>query len=199
MQKIIDAIVPIFVFIAVISGIINSIREAAAKNARPAPQPAQQSRAKAEIEAFLNGGKPPNSRPQTSEENFQDSSRPKPGARPKSLKKQKPVSTSEGKQSEKAKKHSNMGSGLSEHVDSFIGDHVRSHMGRDVDAFVNMDIAERVKSHLGSQSSSPQDIVSTVTGSQAATDLLALLKTKSGVKNAILVNEILSTPRSLRR
>lgn len=194
MQNIIDAIVPIFVFIAVVSGIINSIREAAAKNARPVPQPAQQSRAKAEIEAFLTGAKTPNARPQNSVESPDESQRSRANPKPKAPKRQKQGAASGGR----SKSPANMGSGVSEHVDSFIGDHVRSHMGRDVDAFVNMDIAERVKSHLGSQSSSPQEIVSTVAGSQEATDLLALLKTKAGVKNAILVNEILSRPRSLR-
>lgn len=198
MQNIIDAIVPIFVFIAVISGIINSIREAAAKNARPVPPP-QQSRAKAEIEAFLTGNKSPNTRPGNPPENFDESQRPKANATQKPAKRQKQGSSLAGKQHEKSNRSANRGSGVSEHVDSYIGDHVRSHMGRDVDAFVNMDIAERVKSHLGSQSSSPQEIVSTVAGSQEATDLLALLKTKAGVKNAILVNEILSRPRSLRR
>jgi hypothetical protein len=92
-----------------------------------------------------------------------------------------------------------VGSGVAEHVDSYIGDHVRSHMGRDVDNFVKKDIDERVRSHLGSQSSKPVEMSASDTGSAAADDILSVLKTPAGVRHAILVNEILSRPRSLRK
>ncbi len=201
MQNIIDSIVPIIVFIAVISGIINSIREASAKNARPVPQPSQRSRAQTELEAFLTGATPtaqqPQSppRPQRPAPPQPQQARQKQTPRGKSPKKQGSVETPAGRSS---RPHS-LGSGLADHVDSFIGDHVRSHMGRDVDAYVNKDIGERVKSHLGSQSSRPVEMSSSDTGSRAADELLSVLKTQAGVRHAVLVNEILSKPLAMRK
>jgi len=196
-QNIIDAIVPIIVFIAVISGIINSIREATAKNSRPVPQPSQRSRAQAEMEAYLSGATPPEQaqtppRQQRPVQQPQQAARQKQTARGKSQKKQSGAGA-------QPKKSQPLGSGLAQHVDSFIGDHVRSHMGRDVDAFVNKDIGERVKSNLGSQSSQAVEMSSSDTGSRAADDLLSVLKTRTGVHHAILVNEILSKPLSMRK
>jgi len=197
-QNIIDSIVPIIVFIAVISGIINSIREASAKNARPVPQPSQRSRAQTELEAFLSGTTPTQQQPQSSPRPQrpaqQQQARQKQTPRVKSPKKQAPVETPAGRST---RPHS-LGSGLADHVDSFIGDHVRSHMGRDVDAYVNKDIGERVKSHLGSQSSRPVEMSSSDTGSRAADELLSVLKTRVGVRHAVLVNEILSKPLAMR-
>ncbi len=199
MANLIDSIVPIIVFIAVVSGIISSIKEAAAKNSKVSAAPQQPSRAQSEIEAFLSGAqsqpvspqKPASPPPRPA----QQASRTKQNPRQKSQK-NTPVKT---KSTADAQKPRSVGSGVSEHVDSFIGQHVKSHMGRDVDAFVNKDINERVKSHLGSQSSQPVEMTSSDTGSKAADDLLGVLKSRVGVRHAILVNEILSKPLALRK
>lgn len=92
-----------------------------------------------------------------------------------------------------------MGSGLRDHVESYIGDHVKSHMGRDVDAHVKKEIDERVKSHLGSQSSQAVEMSGKPANEHAATDLLKALKSPEGVRQAIMVHEVLSRPRALRR
>lgn len=89
----------------------------------------------------------------------------------------------------------NVGSGIKKHVDTFIGEHVRTHMGRDVDEFVKQDISDRVKQNLGKDA--PAAAPSGT--SQAASSLMSILQNPEGVKQAIVVSEILSKPKALRR
>lgn len=207
MQNLLDFIVPLFVLISVIAGMINSAKQAAAKNAaaqqeaapprRPAMTPAQETMAR-----FLEGLPPEERATPAQRSQNQSGQNPRPQQRQKQQQKknpQKQSAASRQQQSSKNQKPRNVGSGVSEHVDSFIGDHVRSHMGRDVDNFVKRDIDERVKSHLGSQSSKPVEMSASDTGSVAAEGILSVLKTPAGVRHAILVNEILSRPKSLRK
>ena len=208
MQNILDFIVPLFVLISVIVGMINSVKQAAAKNVA-APQPPPMTPAQENMGRFLEGF-PPEDRQQVSAQRPQNQpnlgsrpqQRPKPSQK-KNPQKQPAVSqqprSNKEQQSNKGQKPRNVGSGVAEHVDSFIGDHVRSHMGRDVDNFVKKDIDERVRSHLGSQSSKPVEMSASDTGSAAADEILSVLKTRAGVRHAILVNEILARPRSLRK
>ena len=211
MQNILDFIVPLFVLISVIVGMINSVKQAAARNPA-APQRAPMTPSQESMARFLEGLPPedrqqPNSqRPQNQpNQGSRQQQRPqqqRPQQRPKqSQKKNSPKlpAASQQQQADQGQKPRNLGSGLSQHVDSYIGDHVRSHMGRDVDNFVKKDIDERVISHLGSQSSKPVEMSASDTGSAAADDILSVLKTPAGVRHAILVNEILSRPRSLRK
>jgi len=208
MQNILDFIVPLFVLISVIAGMINSVKQAAAKNpAAPPPKPLM-TPAQESMGRFLDG-LPPEERQQTTSQRPQN--QPNQGSRQqqrqkqnqkKNSQKQPAASQQQAKSQQQPKtgqKPRTVGSGVSEHVDSFIGDHVRSHMGRDVDNFVKKDIGERVRSHLGSQSSKPVEMSASDTGSAAADDILSVLKTPAGVRHAILVNEILSRPRSLRK
>ena len=208
MQNLLDFIVPIFVVISVIAGMINSVKQAASHKAEaqrnaapqgPAMTPAQETMAR-----FLEG-LPPEDRQQPPAQRPQNqpgrNSRPQQ-QRQKQPQKKNPQKQGAASQQQPAKnnpKGRNVGSSVAEHVDSFIGDHVRSHMGRDVDNFVKKDIDERVKSHLGSQSSKPVEMSASDTGSAAAEDILSVLRTPAGVRHAILVNEILSRPKSLRK
>ena len=94
----------------------------------------------------------------------------------------------------------NVGSGVSAHVDQYINQHVSEHLDHDVDEYVEATIVDSVDNHLGDRATEmPQQ--TTVRGKQSsgAKDVIALLKDPAGVRNAILVNEILSRPRSLRR
>lgn len=205
MQNILDFIVPLFVVISVIAGMINSMKQAAAKNAAAAqetPQPRPSiSQAQESMARFLEG-LPPEDRQQapTQPQNQQGrGSRPQSRQRQAQKKNPQKPAVAQQPQSKKSQKPRSVGSGVSEHVDSYIGDHVRSHMGRDVDNFVKKDIDERVRSHLGSQSSRPVEMSASDTGSAAAESILSVLKTPAGVRHAILVNEILSRPKSLRK
>lgn len=207
MQNILDLLVPLFVFISVIVGMINSARQAAAKKAeeqqrtqaqRPAMTAAQESMAR-----FLDGLPPASNQQNTNQRpQSQQVQSGRPQQRQKQQQKknqQKPAASNQQQQVAKTQKPRNLGSGVAQHVDSFIGDHVRSHMGRDVDNFVQKDIEERVKSHLGSQSSAPVEMLATGQSSFSAENILSVLKTPAGVRQAILVNEILSRPKSLRK
>ena len=216
MNDIIDNIIPIFMFIAVVAGIISSIKESltAKSKQQNAPPESQRSRAQTEIAAFLSGSSAPAQRPQQparpavapqrpmNQQGQQQQSEP---LRPKQKQKQKQkpqrtgLAEAQPKQTSKPKSERNIGSGVREHVDSYIGDHVKTHMGRDVDAHVKKEIDERVKSHLGSQSSQAVEMTGQPVNEYAASDLLKALKSPEGVRQAILVSEILSRPRALRR
>ena len=92
------------------------------------------------------------------------------------------------------------GSGVGAHVDTFIGQHVKSHIGHQIDTSVKNDISDQVRSHLG-EGNKPDTTSATATshGSGAAADLLSALRSPAGVKQAILMSEILSKPQALRR
>jgi len=198
-QNFIDAIIPVIIFIAVISGIINSIRESVAKNAKQQAAPPPQSRVQSEIADFLSGKQRPASPPA-------EKSRPQPtaggqkGNRQRQPSRPKPQrNTSAAPAGQHRPDSKSVGSGVSAHVDSFIGGHVNAHIGTNFDESVKKDMAERVKSDLGSQSSRPVEMSARDTGSLAADNLLAALRSPAGIRHAILVNEILSKPRALRK
>lgn len=120
--------------------------------------------------------------PRRGEEPPQGRRRP-PKQRPRRLKKRRP----HGDQG--------VGSGIADHVDEYINQHVKEHIDHDVDEHVQVTIVDEVKEHLGP--GTPQD--AKPVGPSAAESVRALLKDPQGVRNAILVNEVLSRPRVLRR
>lgn len=92
------------------------------------------------------------------------------------------------------------GSGVGAHVESFIGQHVQSHIGKQISDAVRNDISDQVRSHLGddkNQQAAPT--AATTHGSAAAGDLLAALRSPQGVRQAILISEVLGKPKALRR
>jgi len=92
------------------------------------------------------------------------------------------------------------GSGVGAHVESFIGQHVQSHIGKQISDAVRNDISDQVRSHLGddkNQQAAPA--AATTHGSAAAGDLLAALRSPQGVRQAILISEVLGKPKALRR
>ena len=106
-----------------------------------------------------------------------------PKQRPRRLKKRRP------------QEDRGVGSGIAEHVDEYISQHVKEHIDNDVDEHVQVTIVDEVKDHLG-----PGAIpVAKPAGPSAAEAVRALLRDPQGVRNAILVNEVLSRPRALRR
>ena len=89
------------------------------------------------------------------------------------------------------------GSGISDHVDQYINKHVEEYVDNDVNEYVEATIVDSVEEHLGDRpDTSP---VSQVSRTEAAEAVVKLLKDPKGVRNAILVNEILSRPAALRR
>lgn len=92
------------------------------------------------------------------------------------------------------------GSGVGAHVDSFIGQHVKSHIGKQIGDAVKNDISDQVRSHLGEDKNKQTAPTATTThGSVAAGDLLTALRSPQGVRQAILISEVLGKPKALRR
>ncbi|MBC7967131.1 MAG: hypothetical protein H7Z17_14550 [Fuerstia sp.] len=92
------------------------------------------------------------------------------------------------------------GTGVGAHVDSFIGQHVKSHIGHQLADAVKTDIGDQVRHHLGEDRNKPTSPTAATThGSAAAGDLLLALRSPEGVRQAILMSEILTKPKALRR
>ena len=93
-----------------------------------------------------------------------------------------------------------LGSGINKHVDSYISRHVAEHIETDVDDFVEAHIVDSVENHLGNRSTELPALTSSGTKQPtSASEFRKLLKSRSGVRQAILLNEVLTRPRSLRR
>ncbi|HIE97292.1 MAG TPA: hypothetical protein EYG03_22170 [Planctomycetes bacterium] len=92
-----------------------------------------------------------------------------------------------------------VGSGVATHVDKYISQHVSEHINHDVDEYVDATIVDSVEDHLGSRSLEMPTMATSKKSSAAATSIAKMLRNPQGVRNAIIVNEILSRPRALRR
>ena len=97
-------------------------------------------------------------------------------------------------------KERSLGSGINEHVDSYISQHVAEHIETDVDDFVEAHIVDSVESHLGDHSTELPSLTSSgPIQPTSASEFRKLLKSRSGVRQAVLLNEVLKRPSSLRR
>jgi hypothetical protein len=97
-------------------------------------------------------------------------------------------------------------SGIDEYVDPYRSQQVAEYVETDVDIATNPDdvdhtpIVDSVESHLGKRPTELPPLTSA--GSPQATsasEFRKLLKSRSGVRQAVLLNEVLQRPRSLRR
>jgi hypothetical protein len=91
-----------------------------------------------------------------------------------------------------------VGSGVAAHVDSYIGEHVKSHIGRDIDASVKRDISDRVRKNLRSERIDPTLELEPAPRTDSATEYLSFLKDPRSVRQAMIINEILSRPKVLQ-
>jgi len=93
-----------------------------------------------------------------------------------------------------------LGSGISEHVDSYITQHVDEYVDSQVDDFVEVDIAQSVESHLGDRRSEMPPRTETADSPESpAVRFRKLLQDPEGVRQAIMLNEVMSRPRVLRK
>lgn len=166
----------------------------------PASQPARQSRreparpAPAQIAPVRPGGQQGNrtqqNRPQQGNQNRSQQQQQK-----KQKKNNKPNTQNRpGKsqpQSQQSAQRRPLGEGVRQHVEQ----HIR-HLDTEVDDHVRMDIVDSVNSHLGQFSG---EDTGTRPGNPTAARLVASLRSPEGVRQAMLINEILSRPRVLRR
>ncbi|MEZ6127344.1 MAG: hypothetical protein R3C59_01515 [Planctomycetaceae bacterium] len=93
-----------------------------------------------------------------------------------------------------------VGSGISDHVDQYINQHVTEYVDNDVAEYVEATIVGSVNQNLGNRNAElPAQSGGTRPRNAAAKAVVSLLRDPVGVRNAILVNEILSRPKSLRK
>lgn len=214
MQKLIDGLVPFLIFCAILVRVVNWIRT---NLVSPGPDPKN-----------VGAGRPAMQHQQLQSPNRQTSNNPssflpemtQQGApraaaatsRPRPSKQQAPARVQQSRSSKQqrgpAAKSSvrpagidrSPGSGVGAHVETFIGQHVKSHIGNQLAASVTADISDQVRNHLGEDKNRPSaPAAATTHGSAAAGDLLSALRSPLGVRQAILISEVLSRPKSLRR
>ena len=92
-------------------------------------------------------------------------------------------------------------------IGSNIGARVQNHIGQQssskkstnaVSEYVDTTIVKSVNEHLGRRSAEMPPPTTVAKGNMAAANIADLLRSPAGIRNAILVNELLSRPRALR-
>lgn len=92
-----------------------------------------------------------------------------------------------------------IGSGISKHVNEYINQHVNEYIDNDVEEYVEATIVDNVEENLGDRDEEMPELTQNARPNRAAEQVVALLRNPEGVRNAILVNEILAKPRALRK
>ena len=82
-------------------------------------------------------------------------------------------------------------SGVNDHVKEYIGQHVEQHMRNQISDYVQADMNGGTVAAVAPEPPRP--------GNRAAADLVTKLRSPEGMRQAILINEVLSRPRALRR
>ena len=216
LQKLIDGLVPFLIFCAIVARVVNWIRityispNADIRNVR-AEQPAvQRQQPKSPNQRATNN--PSSFLPEMTQQGVPRAAAAVTTSGSRPAKKPQPA---HGQQSRPGKKQSgptarpsakpvgtdrSPGSGVGAHVDTFIGQHVKSHIGNQLADSVKADISDQVRSRLGEDKNRPSaPTAATTHGSAAAGDLLSALRSPQGVRQAILISEVLSKPKALRR
>ena len=193
----------VIIAFSVIKALINSAQEKAKAEQLRQRQvqvgaPNRQRTVQSEIDAFLNDTRTPQKSQQT--ESIQARERRERRRREAEVKKRdgERKRLQEGMPKTRRPLGKNIGSGIGKHVDQFINKHVDEYLDHDVDEYVEATIIDNVESNLGRRSLSPAP-TTTTRRNKSAESVVALLKDPVGVRNAILINEILSRPRALDR
>jgi hypothetical protein len=192
-------LIVILIFVGI--GIIRKIAEQSAKKrqqqaagGRANVPRDQRGKVQSEIEAFLQGVTGDKKPPQQEQQRPRRRPRSERQAQRPQQRKPQPPARKPSPATEPARL-SVSGSSISEHVDQFIGQHVSQHIDHGIEEHVNVEIVDNVQEHLGDR-----DIAGgQKTGRSAPNEILALLRTPEGMRQAIIANEILSRPRTLRR
>lgn len=192
----------VFVVISVVRAISKAANEQAAKQPREIRKadPDRRRRVQSEIESFLNevtGGKGGDAAAQQKREAAERRARRERAQRKqqeKEERRRRQVAAS--KEAEQRNSKRAFGSDISDHVDSYINKHVAEYVDNDIEEYVEATIVDSVEEHLGDR---PTRVPDKPAGSKAAQEVIQLLRDPKGVRNAILVNEILTKPRALRR
>jgi len=211
-------IIAIFIFLRIIFSLSKAANEKGQKQQpRAQADPGRKQRVQSEIEAFLSevsGKKQPRENDdndaQLAQRRQQQAQRKAEAKRrqreehqrrqkqevQKSRRREPQASTSKSRHKGERK----VGTGIGAHVDQYIGKHVSEHIDQDFGEYVDATIVDSVDDHLGKRNlEMPTMAASSTKTTAAATSIAALLRNPEGVRNAIIVNEILSRPRPLRR
>ncbi|MEQ9409141.1 MAG: hypothetical protein RIK87_15505 [Fuerstiella sp.] len=196
----------IVIVFSVIQSIVKAANEKAEKNRAQGADPGRRQRVQSEIEAFLADVSGTGNRPQAdaaaqqnAERRQQRKKRLQEERRKQQQRKQAQQRPAAAKRPPRPAKTRSVGSGISQHVDQYMAQHVSEHIDRDASEFVEATVVDSVEAHLGNRQVEMPTMAPLTQKNQAAADVVALLKDPVGVRNAILVNEILSRPAVLRR
>lgn len=211
-----EIFVVIFVLFSIVSAIVRAIKESKEKAERAERRRlAQAQRQKGgrqqpadvstEITDFLNTvtgqAAPPAQRPQnTRPAAAVGQARPKP--KPKSSVKSSESIAKERRRKAAANRRrktssSKTGSRISQHVNKYITQHVDEYIDDDVEEYVEATIIDPVRSEMGKRQGPA--LVTKRKQNKTAQEVVAFLRAPNGVRNAILVNEVLNRPKVLRK
>jgi hypothetical protein len=202
-----DEIRLIFFLVIMVIGIFRAILKKAS-NQEPAanrPDPGRQQRVQSEIDAFLSEvgasrqqqqapeRRQPPQRPQAQPQARQQRPRPQRPARPaRPVQQPQPVP-------QQSLRDRHLDSSIDDHVIEYLPDEPFDIVDSPVDELVEAHIVESVDSHLGDRAMEMPGGTRTHRSKPVAESLIQLLRSPEGVRQAILVNEVLSKPRILRK
>ncbi|MCR9200469.1 MAG: hypothetical protein NXI04_17680 [Planctomycetaceae bacterium] len=210
MEKLI--VVLIILGFSAVQSMIKAANEKAKKEQRQAQggaRPRQRATVQNEIESFLEGinDPQPTAAPRQGSDSIrtrerrerrrQQAEAKKAEARNRQAAQKK--AAREARKREADRKREAIGSGISRHVNEYISQHVDEYIDHDVEEYVEATIVESVEDNLGDRSEEMPPLTGQKPTRSAAADVARLLRNPEGVRNAILVNEILSRPRALRK
>lgn len=192
----------VIVVFSIIQSIIKSANEKAKKQQLQA-DPDRRKRVQNEIESFLaevSGGQPDASERRRKRQQRTNARRREQqiqkNRREEELRQQKKAAAAKLRKSRSRK----VGSGITEHVDEYIHQHVNEYLDHDVDEYVEATIVDNVDLNLGDRTLEMLGTTSVARPSgETAKTLVSLLRDPNGVRNAILVYEILTRPAVLKR
>ncbi len=167
----------IFVIIFVISQLVNLFSKSG--TADPTPAPRQAGPAKS--------GRPPKPQQPHRASAPPKSGQPLPSSRPGDP------------QSQPAPRRSLESNSANRPTGASIREHVSNHLEPRIASGVQQHIDQHVQQHIGSNQAASTALQPGESAAQTNISIRKLLKEPGGVRQAILVNEILARPRSLRR
>ena len=197
----------IFILVFVVIGIIRAIIKAAngenKVNQNPQMNPGRSRQVQSEIDDFLSevGAAPHQKQPaarrrQRPQKQRPQQRRPQKEQRPQ---RQKPKPAAARQQPSGSLRDRHLKSSVSDHVTEYISDHVEEHIDSEVDDWVEVDIVENVEDNLGDRREEMPALTRNPVKVTPANSILDVLRSPEGVRQAILVNEVLSRPRALRK
>jgi len=202
----------VFVVITIVRALKSAAGEKKGEQRVDANAPQRRRRLQSEVEALLTEMNDENPDPsaQTNQQQSQQQRRRRTQQRRQQQVQQQNAAQQQARFERQAKTsptpQQSLDSGLDEYVDPYRSQQVAEYVETDVDIATNPDdvdhtpIVDSVESHLGKRPTELPPLTSA--GSPQATsasEFRKLLKSRSGVRQAVLLNEVLQRPRSLRR